>query len=198
MALDNLSSGLTALRSAHAGEVEEAVGFLHARLGALAEAEFHATVEALCALFYVDTHDRPDLEPAVERAVEALVAVGPRAVPDLLEFMRGSDLKSHFALARVLGAIGRPALPALRRVITTEDEPWGRSFALFALGKIRDVAVREALPEVVGSLRHPDKEVRDSAARTLGKIADAWGRTSGTSGTGPTSSAWRPRRPCGT
>lgn len=69
--------------------------------------------------------------------------------------------------------IGRPALPALRRFIATEDDAYSRSFALFAVGKIRDAEVREALPEVVGSLMHPDKEVRDSAARTLGKIAES-------------------------
>jgi HEAT repeat protein len=50
--------------------------------------------------------------------------------------------------------------------------PYGRSFALFALGKIKDPAIQLALPEVVGSLLHPDREVRDSAARLLGKIAE--------------------------
>jgi HEAT repeat protein len=85
--------------------------------------------------------------------------------------MRGSDIKSHLYLGRTLGAIGKAALPALRRVIATDD-PYSRSFALFAVGKVRDPAVREALPEVIGSLMHPDKEVRDSAARTLGKIAE--------------------------
>jgi HEAT repeat protein len=63
-------------------------------------------------------------------------------------------------------------VPALRRFIATEDDHYSRSFALFALGKIRDPEVREALPEVVGSLMHPDKEVRDSAARAVGKIAE--------------------------
>ncbi len=33
--------------------------------------------------------------------------------------------------------------------------------------------MHEALPEVVGALMHPDKEVRDSAARTIGKIVEA-------------------------
>jgi HEAT repeat protein len=81
-------------------------------------------------------------------------------------------MKSHFYLARTLGVIGRPALPTLRRFVATEDDHYSRSFALFAVGKIRDPEVREALPEVAGSLMHPDKEVRDSAARALGKIAE--------------------------
>ena len=85
--------------------------------------------------------------------------------------MKGSDIKSHLYLARTLGYLGQAALPALRRVIATEDA-YSRSFALFAVGKVNDLAVREALPEVIGSLMHPDKEVRDSAARALGKIAE--------------------------
>ena len=68
--------------------------------------------------------------------------------------------------------IGRPALATLRRFVATEDDHYSRSFALFAVGKIRDPQVRDALPEVIGSLMHPDKEVRDSAARALGKIAE--------------------------
>jgi HEAT repeat protein len=123
-------------------------------------------------LFYVDTGDRPDLQPLLERAVTVLAANGSRVVSLLLEQLRGSDIKSHLYLARTLGVIGRPALAALRRVVATEEDPYSRSFALFALGKVRDATVREALPEVVGSLMHPDKEVRDSAARTLGKIAE--------------------------
>jgi HEAT repeat protein len=63
-------------------------------------------------------------------------------------------------------------MPALRRLIATED-PYSRSFALFAVAEVNDSAVREGLPEVIGSLMHPDKEVRDSAARALGKIAEA-------------------------
>jgi HEAT repeat protein len=119
----------------------------------------------------VDTADRPDLQPLLDQAVAILAAQGVRVVPQLLELMKGSDIKSHLYLGRTLGAIGRAALPALRQVIATED-PYSRSFALFAVGKIHDTAAREALPEVIGSLMHPDKEVRDSAARTLGKIAE--------------------------
>jgi HEAT repeat protein len=93
-------------------------------------------------------------------------------VGQLLTLMEGSDIKSHLYLARTLGAVGRASLPALRRVLATDGDPYSRSFALFAVGKVRDPAVREALPEVMGSLMHPDKEVRDSAARTLGKIVE--------------------------
>jgi HEAT repeat protein len=170
--VDTLSAALRSLQSDRGDVIGEGLDRLRASLGGLPEADFRRAVEEVCSLFYVDTADRPDLQPLLDRAVEILAGEGPRVVPQLLELMRGSDIKSHLYLARTLGAIGRAALPALRRVIAT-DEPYSRVFALFAVGKVHDPAAREALPEVIGSLMHPDKEVRDSAARTLGKIAES-------------------------
>jgi hypothetical protein len=152
--------------------IAEGLEYLRTRMASLPEAEFREAVEEVCSLFYVDTADRPDLQPLLDRAVGILAAQKLRVVGQLLELMRGSDIKSHLYLARTLAYVGQPALPALRRVIATDD-PYSRSFALFAVGKVLDPAVREALPEVIGSLMHPDKEVRDSAARALGKIAEA-------------------------
>ena len=172
MTLDSLAVALQSLQSDQPDRIGEGLESLRASLAGLPEAEFRRAVEEVCSLFYVDTADRPDLQPLLDRAVAVLAAQGPRIVHQLLELMKGSDIKSHLYLARTLAYVGGPALPALRRVIATED-PYSRSFALFAVGKVHDLAVREALPEVVGSLIHPDKEVRDSAARTLGKIAEA-------------------------
>jgi HEAT repeat protein len=152
--------------------VEQAVRDLGAVLPGMHGADFRTVVEALCSLFYVDTYERADLEPALEATVGILAHEGHRIVNLLLEFMEGSDIKSHIFLAQALGQIGAPALPALRRFIATAGDPYSRSFALFALGKLRDPTVHEALPEVLGSLMHPDKEVRDSAARVVGKIAE--------------------------
>jgi len=172
MSLDSLPDALQSLQSDRPDRIAEGLEYLCTHLGGLPEAEFRRAVEETCSLFYVDTADRPDLHPLLDRAVALVAGQGPRVVGQLMDLMKGSDIKSHLYLARTLGYIGQAALPALRRVIATED-PYSRSFALFAVGKVHDLAVREALPEVIGSLMHPDKEVRDSAARTLGKIAEA-------------------------
>jgi hypothetical protein len=172
MTPDTLAAALQSLQSDNPDRIGEGLEHLRVRMAGLPEAEFRGAVEEVCSLFYVDTADRPDLQPLLDRAVGILAAQGLRVVAQLLELMRGSDIKSHLYLARTLAYVGRAALPALRRVIATDD-PYSRSFALFAVGKVHDPAVREALPEVIGSLMHPDKEVRDSAARALGKIAEA-------------------------
>jgi len=172
MEQDELAAALESLISERPEEVERGVGRLREWLPALPEAEFHRAVEGLCELLYVDTHDRPDLAPSLELVVQALAGAGERVVLHLLDLMRGSDIKSHAFLARALGLVGLPALPALRRFLVTEEDPYSRAFALYTLGKIRDPEIREAIPEMVGALVHPDKEVRDSAARALGKVTD--------------------------
>ncbi len=171
MSTDPVASVRQALRSSNKDQIEPAIRALGAQLPELSPAEFRGAVEALCSLFYIDTYDRPDLEPALELTVGVLAQHGGKVVPLLLEFMEGSDIKSHLYLAQTLGLIGRPALEPLRRFVATAEDAYGRSFALFAIGKLHDPIVHEA-PEVLGSLIHPDKEVRDSAARVIGKIAE--------------------------
>ncbi|HEU4402922.1 MAG TPA: HEAT repeat domain-containing protein [Candidatus Polarisedimenticolia bacterium] len=151
--------------------VERAVRTLRSRLGRLGEPDYRRAIEALLSLFYIDTVDRPDLEEALERATALLAAQKGRVVPVLIAQMRGSDLKSHLYLARTLGRIGREAVPRLRDLLATDEDPYARTFALYALGKMVCPEVVRALPEVIGGLMHPDREVRDTAARTLGKIA---------------------------
>ena len=163
---------LESLHGAGAAEITAAIGRLQSRLGSLDPALLPRVVEAVCELFYIDLFDRPDLQPALNCAEEVLVEAGAPVIPLLIRQMEGSDIKSHMHLARVLGRIGMPALSHLRRVVATSEDAYGRSFALFAIGKIKSPAVHEALPEVVGALMHPDKEVRDSAARTMGKIVE--------------------------
>jgi HEAT repeat protein len=140
-------------------------------LPTLDEADYRLAIEALCSVFYIDTTDRPEMEGPLDRASDLLAGEGVRVVPLLLGQMEGSDIKSHMHLARSLGKIGAPAIPKLRDLLATAEDPYTRSFALYAIGKMTVPEVAQAIPEVLGGLMHPDKEVRDSAARTLGKIA---------------------------
>lgn len=169
---DELGRAIEDLGSNEPQRMASGVRWLEPRLASLDDQPFAAAVEALCGLFFIDTFDRPDLEPLLEQAQGALAQGGPRVIPRLLDAIRGSDIKSHLCLGQALGRIGSPAIPALRAFIATEEDAYCRTFGLFALGKIADPAVHEALPEIVGCLMHPDREVRDSAARTLGKVAE--------------------------
>jgi HEAT repeat protein len=161
---------LTRLEASDAASIVEAIGAIRTRFRDLNPADLRRAAEALCGLFYVDLYDRADLEPALQAAEAALAEAGAPIVPVLVHLMEGSDIKSHIHLARVMATIGKPALPHLRRLAATSDDGYARSFALYAIGKFAEDYVQEAIPEAVGALMHPDKEVRDSAARTVGKI----------------------------
>jgi len=151
--------------------VERAVAGLRKWLAKSDGADFRLGVEGLCSLFYIDTADRPDLETALDRTTELLAEQGGRVVPVLLSLMQGSDLKSHIHLARILGKIGAAAIEPLRELLATSEDSYSRAFALYAIGKMSCPEVGQALPEILGGLIHPDKEVRDTAARTLGRVA---------------------------
>ena len=172
MSTEKVKEALALLESESCENIQRGVGILRDCLTGLDEANFRKAVEALCTLFFIDHFDLPNLARTVDDAVELLASQGGRVVSLILEFMRGSDLKSHFHLAQTLGKIGEASIPTLRLFLSTESDPYCRVFALYAIGKIRHPAVDATLPEVVGALMHPDKEVRDSAARTLGKIAE--------------------------
>ncbi len=149
-----------------------AVERMRPELDTLEGANYRRAVEALCSLFYADVADRPELEPPADLATDVLAEQGGKVVSILLAQMEGSDMKSHFYLARILGRIGHDALVKLEEYLSTAEDPYSLSFALYALGKLTTPEVVRALPEVLGCLMHPDKEVRDSAARTAGKIAE--------------------------
>ena len=151
--------------------VSAAVRALKRRLPVLTGADYRRAVEAVCSLFYIDTADKPDLEEALEAATRLLADQGLRTIPILLAQMQTSDIKSHIYLARTLGRMGPIALPKLRDLLATSEDPYARAFALYAIGKMTCPQVARAIPEALGGLMHPDKEVRDTAARTLGKIA---------------------------
>jgi HEAT repeat protein len=170
LTLDQL---LAPLQGSDVAKVTEAVWMIGMRLPVLGAADVRRAVEGLCDLFYIDLSDRPEFGPALEAAEKALVALGEPVIPTLIHLMEGSDIKCHLHLATVMGRIGLPALASLRRLVATAEDPYSRSFALYAIGRIRSPEIHEALPEAVGALMHPDKEVRDSAARTLGKIVEA-------------------------
>lgn len=168
----SLDEILSHLQSSDADAIAGTVRRVREVIPSLDGASLRRAIEALCGLFYIDLYDRADLQPAVDAAEEAIASTGEPAIPILIRLLEGSDIKCHVHLANVLGRIGEPTISHLRRMIATSEDPDGRAFALYALGKVQTEAVHAALPETVGSLMHPDKEVRDSAARTLGKIVE--------------------------
>jgi HEAT repeat protein len=138
----------------------------------ITEEERYEVLSSLVAFFYIDTHDHPELQGVVEEAARCIASFGPNSVPFLLSQIAATDVKAQLALAATIGRIGKGAYEPLMDFFTNQKSDTVRAFALYALGKIKDPCVAGAIPEVVRTLNEQDKELRDTAARTLGKILE--------------------------
>ncbi|MFH1676860.1 MAG: hypothetical protein ABIC40_07530 [bacterium] len=131
-------------------------------------------VEVLASLFYIDLGDKPQFVKVVEDSVATIAAIGESAVPTLLWLMNESDLKANLMIGRTLGRIGPPAYGDLKDLFYHGNTPWQRVLALFALAKMHEAALMEIFPDVVNALDDSDRELRDTAARTVGRIISAF------------------------
>ena len=134
-----------------------------------------AVADALVSLFYLDPTDHPELSPVIDAAVKALVALGPGAIDTLVADLSDADLKANILIGRTLSRMGRPAVLALIDRFRHSLDPYQRTFALFAMSKMDDPALIEVFPEVVKALDDDHAELRDTAARAIGKMIDCFG-----------------------
>jgi HEAT repeat protein len=161
------------LRSEDAVRIKVGLEGLAVQFQSLEDAIFGQAVQAVIGLFYADIIDHPELVPLLERAEEILAAQGERAVPVVLAALGESDLKAHFWLASTLGRMGSCAVDALFEACEAPADDYCRVFALYALGKVKDPAVARALPLLFLALDDNSPEVRDTAARTIGKVFES-------------------------
>ncbi|MFH1675594.1 MAG: hypothetical protein ABIC40_01125 [bacterium] len=128
--------------------------------------------DALVSTFYFDTADHPELSGVIDAAVDALVALGPSATDVLISELTDTDLKANLLIIRTLSKMGESAYIALAGRFLTEKDPYLKSLALFGLSKMNDPGLLEIFPDVVRLLAHENPELRDTAARTVGKLVD--------------------------
>ncbi|MBI5443025.1 MAG: hypothetical protein HY900_17645 [Deltaproteobacteria bacterium] len=162
----------TLLASPRTEEVREGLELLRAELGRGPGERGRALVEVLSTLFYVDPFDRPDLARAVEEAVR-LLACCPWAMPLLLETLDAGDLKAQMAVASALGSMGEDAVEPLLAEYRRSSDASRKAFVLYALGKVKAPAVVKASECAVEACASSDRELRDTATRIIGKLAES-------------------------
>jgi len=106
----------------------------------------------------------------VNHAVKTLSAAGERVIPHVLRLLGDSDYKVEFHYALIFGQIGSAAVAPLLQAYEIARDSTERSFVIYSLGKIKSPVLKEAIALVLSELGSPSKEVRDSAAKTMGKI----------------------------
>ncbi|MEE2658912.1 MAG: HEAT repeat domain-containing protein [Candidatus Latescibacterota bacterium] len=102
-----------------------------------------------------------------------LSALGPVAVPDLVQLVDGTDSEDQRTAAlEALADMGTPAaeaVPTLRRALSSPGDSEFRRCAAYALGNL-GTAAADALPELAAALSGDDDEVARDAAHTLARI----------------------------
>jgi vesicle coat complex subunit len=142
------------------------------QLPGLGETEFEEAVQAVVGLFHIDPTDHPELLPVLDQAESVLADLRQQVIPSLIRCLADTDLKVHFHLASVFGRMGYAAVRPLLDAQSCAEDPYVRIFSLYALGKVKDRKILEALPALYAALDDENNEVRDTAARALGKVCE--------------------------
>ena len=106
-------------------------------------------------------------EPRPSGYYAALCAIGPPAVPVLLERLNAPDRQARVVALRALGFLGDDAKSSVPRLIALLRDPDLRGEAASALGGI---GARDAIPALLARLKDLDPGFRACAAETLGRI----------------------------
>jgi HEAT repeat protein len=172
LASEQLSHAFKQLEAHDINEIKSGLQLMEQELPTLDDKELGDAISAISSIFFLDTYEYPQFQSVVDRAVETIANQGERVIPHLLGLLGDSDFKVEFNYAIIFGKIGPPAIKPLLKASLQMQDSTERSFIIYSLGKIRDPQVREAIPMLVESLESASKDIRDSAARTLGKIAE--------------------------
>jgi HEAT repeat protein len=174
MAPIDLKSLYDAIITSDAAAIRKAVAMIGSRVEDLELRQIPEAVEVMVSLFYIDLGDKPEFVQAVEDTVSVIASIGEPAVPTLMWLLGETDFKANLVIARTLGRIGPPAYGPLKDLFYHPPAPWHRSLAMFALAKMHEAALMEIFPDTVNALDDSDREIRDTAARTVGRIIDSF------------------------
>lgn len=116
----------------------------------------------------------PLLEDSYVHQIQALVNIGPTAVPALISSVNHQAVEVRRCATLALGKIGPDAKSAVTALINSlkDQDNAVRQNAATTLGKIGPNA-KSAVPALIHALQDQDNEVRQNAATALGKIGPA-------------------------
>lgn len=161
------------LASNNPEELRRGIELVKKEIARIGSSEAKPLFEMISAIFYIDTLDHPELVPILDDAISLAVGFGKWVVPVLIENLDAGDLKVQLATAHALGRIGADAIQPLINEYTASSDPDRHTFILYALSKIKSPAVMQAARLALDATQSPDRELRDTATRALGKFAES-------------------------
>lgn len=172
MTSEKVQAAYDKLQAHDAREISAGLKSLAQELPSLDDKQLGEAISAISSVFFLDTYEYPQFQPVVDQAIETIANEGERVIPHLLRMLGDSDFKVEFNYALIFGKIGAPAVPPLLKSLLELQDSTERTFVIYSLGKIKDSRIKEAIPMLVEGLESASKDIRDSAARTLGKITE--------------------------
>ena len=160
------------LASSNAEDVQRGLEMVQAQ-SADADAQCCSDLyDLLASLLYIDPLDRPDLVPVLEGAISAVAELGEPIIPTLIKSLESGDVKAEMAAAQALGQMGGLAIGPLLDEYRRATDGAARTFILYALSKIRQPEIVQAVPLAIEAAGAVDQELRDTATRSLGKFVE--------------------------
>jgi len=161
------------LASTRLEDLRSGLNLLKQEISRVGSDEARELFEILSTLFYLDPIERPDLLPILEDAISLVVGFGKWIIPALLEKLDAGDFKAQLAAASALGRIGADAVAPLINEYRSRLDPDRQVFILYALGKIKSPRIVEAVPLALEAAASSHRELRDTATRAIGKLAES-------------------------
>ncbi len=163
----------TLLASTKPEELRQGLRLVKEELSGVGPDEAGPLFELISPIFYIDPLDRPDLVPVLDEAVTLVSGFGRWVIPVLIQNLDAGDLKAQMAVAHALGRMGTHAIEPLLTEYQTSSDPERRAFILYSLGKIKSPKIVQAAPFALEAAQSPDRELRDTATRAIGKFAES-------------------------
>jgi len=139
----------------------------------IGSSEAKPVFEMISPLFYIDALDHPELVPILDESVSLAARLGPPIIPTLIQSLNAGDLKAQWAIAHVLGRIGADAINPMIMAYASATDSTMRAFILYALGKIKSPKIVQAAALALEAAESLNLELRDTATRALGKLAES-------------------------
>jgi len=123
------------------------------------------------SLFVIASSGELEFRDLVQPAIDSIAAIGPQAVPRLIEKYDTQDARERLTINNILVKIGKAAVPLLVDALKLEN-PEQVSRICSTLGEIKDSA---AVIPLTGMIDHNDWRVRSEAVGAIGRIGDLRG-----------------------
>jgi hypothetical protein len=163
----------TLMASTNPEDVRHGLELVKEEISRVGSEEARPLFEMVASLFYIDPLDRPDLVPVLDEAISLVVGFGNWIIPALVQKLEEVDIKAEMACAHALGRIGVDAIAPLMNEYQASPDPARRIFVLYALSKIKIPEIVQAAHLALDAAQSPDRELRDTATRALGKFAES-------------------------